>query len=207
MRALRLSSVGMASLALSVSLAASAVAQEEPAPLTSVTGTVAEVHGYDEGATEPASHELRGYEVMTQSALIREVVEWSDPRLPADLWLMLDYTLISTGEDEFDGAMNMAWQSLLEDEEGRWRGTGRSVQNGDEKYSLHALSGEGAYEGLSAVLRGTTPDDVEAGLLHAHAPWDMAYEGHIFEAGLTPFPDEPVVPTTGSYQLWPVPSE
>ena len=183
------------------------VAQEEPAPVTFVTGTVAEVHGYDEGATEPASHDLRGYEVMTQSALIREVVEWSDPRLPTDLWLAAGYTLISTGEDEFDGAMNTAWQSLVEDEEGRWHGTGRSVQGADEKYSLYVLTGEGAYEGLSALLRGTTPDDMEAGLLHAHGPWDMAYEGYIFEAELTPFPDEPALLTMGSYQLWPVPTE
>ena len=54
------------------------------------------------------------------------------------------------------------------------------------------LTGEGAYDGLSALLRGVAPDDEEAGLLHAHAPWDMAYEGYIFEAELTPFPNEPL---------------
>jgi hypothetical protein len=144
---------------------------------------------------------------MTQSALIREVVEWSDPRLPTDLWLTLGYTLVSTGEDEFDGAMNMAWRGLLEDDEGSWRVTGRSVQDPEEKYSLYVLTGEGAYEGLSALLRGTSPQDMEADLLHTHGPWDMAYEGYIFEAGLTPFPDEPVPLTTGAFELWPVPTE
>ena len=92
--------------------------------------------------------------------------------------------------------MNLASKILLEDEQGRWRGTGRSVMDADEKYSLYVLTGEGAYDGLSALLRGVAPDDEEAGLLHAHAPWDMAYEGYIFEAELTPLPSEPV-PTGG----------
>ena len=90
---------------------------------------------------------------------------------------------------------------------GRWHGTGRSVQGADEKYSLYAFTGEGAYEGLSALLRGTTPDDMEASLLHTHGPWDMAYEGYIFEAELTSLPNEPVPLTTASYRMWPVPTE
>jgi len=35
----------------------------------------------------------------------------------------------------------------------------------------------------------------------AHGPWPRAFEGYIFEAELTPFPDEPVPVTTGGYQL------
>ena len=103
MRALRPSLAVMSSLVLCGCLATTATAQEEPAPVTFVTGTVAEVYGYDvydEDASSLDSYDLRGYEVMTQSgAPIREVVEWSDPRLPTDLWLALGYTLISTGED------------------------------------------------------------------------------------------------------------
>jgi hypothetical protein len=203
----------MVTFALLGGLSATVVAQdEEPAPITFVTGTVVEQYGYDmdgEDESDLHSYDLRDYEVMTQSGgPLRQVVEWSDPRLPTDLWLALGYTLISRGEDGPDGAMNSAWLSLLEDEEGRWRGTGRSVQGGaDEKYSLHVLTGEGAYEGLSALLRGMPPDDMEAGLLHAHAPWDMAYEGYIFEAELTSFPDEPVALPTGAFQMWPVPTE
>ena len=132
---------------------------------------------------------------MTQSAPLGQVVEWSDPRLPTDLWLSLGFTRISQGEDQPESvrAMNLAWQSLLEDEQGRWRETGRSVLDADEKYSLYVLTGEGAYEGLSALLQGVDPDDEEAAYWHAHAPWDMAYEGYIFEAELTPMP-EPVEP-------------
>jgi hypothetical protein len=185
-------------------------AQEGPAPVTFVTGTVAEAYTYGEGsesASDLSSYDLRGYEVMTQSSPpMRQVVEWSDPRLPSDLWLLLGYTLIWQGEGSV-ATSNTAWQCLLEDEQGRWRGTGRSVKGADGKYSLYTLAGEGAYEGLSALLRGTAPEDMEAGLLHAHAPWDMAYEGYIFEAGLTPLPDEPVPVTTEGYQLWPVPTD
>jgi hypothetical protein len=212
MRTLRLSLTGTVMLALVGGLGGAVVAQDqEPTPVTFVTGTVAEAYTLDQGdtdlASDLASYDLRGYEVMTQTAPIRQVVEWSDPRLPTDLWLTLGYTLISTGEDDFDGAMNTAWQSLLEDEQGRWHGTGRSVKDPDEKYSLYELTGEGAYEGLSALLRGTTPDDMEAGLLHAHAPWDMAYEGYIFETELTPFPDVPVPLMAEAVQIWPVPTE
>ena len=212
MRTLRLSLTGAAMLALVGGLGGAVATQdEEPAPVTFVTGTVAEAYTLDADGTDVdsdlASYDLRGYEVMTQTAPIRQVVEWSDPRLPTDLWLTLGYTLISAGGDDFDGAMNVAWQSLLDDEVGRWRGTGHSVQSPDEKYSLYALTGEGAYQGLSALLRGTTPDDTEAGLLHAHAPWDMAYEGYIFEAELTPFPDAPVPLMAEAVQLWPVPTE
>ena len=211
MRTLRLSVAGTVILLLG-GLSVAVVAQdEEPTPITFVTGMVAEVYGYDvpdEGEGDLSSHEIRGYEVMTQGGgPMRHVVEWSDPRLPTDLWLALGYTLIRSDADERDGAMNAAWQSLLEDQEGRWRGTGRSVQGADQKYSLYVLTGEGAYDGLSALLRGTTPDDEEASLLHAHAPWDMAYEGYIYEAELTPLPDAPAPLTTGAFHMWPVPTE
>jgi hypothetical protein len=210
MRMLRIPLLAM--VALLSALEPVAAAQEEPSPITFVTGTVAEVCGYDDatGASDLASHDVGGYEVTTQSgAPIREVVEWSDPRLPTDLWLSLGYTLVSQGVDRSrsDGAMNAAWQTLLQDEQGSWRGTGRSVQSADAKYSLYALSGGGAYEGLSALLWGTAPDDVEAGLVHANAPWDMAYEGYIFEADLTSFRGVPTPLETGAFQLWPVPTE
>ena len=200
MRTLRLSVEGTIILALLGGQSFAVVAQdEEPTPIALVTGAVTEVYPYefteeDDGGL--SLDDIRGYEVVTQtSGPMRQVVEWSDPRLPTDLWLSLGYTRILQGEGQPEpvGAMNIAWQSLLEDEQGRWRGTGRSVLDADEKYSLYVLTGEGAYDGLSALLRGVAPDDEEAGLLHAHAPWDMAYEGYIFEAELTPMPD-PVEP-------------
>jgi hypothetical protein len=40
----------------------------------------------------------------------------------------------------------------------------------------------------------------------SYGPWPRAFEGFIFEAGLTPFPDEPVPVTTGGYQVYPFPT-
>ncbi len=200
MRAMRPPLAVMSSLLLAAGLPATTTAQEaEPAPVTFITGTVAEAytHDADSGGRDTFSYDSRGYEVAGGSLdLMRQVVEWSDPRLPADLWLTLDHTLIRTGADGLDGAINTATRSLLEDEEGRWRGTGRFVMDADERYSFYVLTGEGAYEGLSALLRGMTPAD-------AQGFWDLAYEGYIFEAELTPFPDEPVPVTTGAIQMYP----
>jgi hypothetical protein len=203
MRTFRLSLAGSVILTLIGGLAGIAAAQDEPAPVTFVTGTVAEVYGYGEGESDLATTDLRGYEVMTESALMRQVVEWSDPRLPTDLWLTLGYTLIWEGEDEDepDGAINHAWRCLLEDEQGRWYGTGRSVKGADEQHSLFTLTGEGAYAGLSALIYGVPPRNPFG------PPWEMNYEGYIFEAELTPFPDEPVPLSTGVYQVWPPPTE
>lgn len=201
MRTLRPLLAGTAMLALLGGLSVAAMAQdEEPAPVTSVTGTVAEAYTYDadSGGRDTFSYDTRGYGVTGGGLdLMRQVVEWSDPRLLTDLWLTLDHTLIRSAADEHDGAMNTASRSLLEDEAGRWRGTGRFVMDADERYSFHVLTGEGAYEGLHALLHGVTP-------AHAQGFWDLAYEGYIFEAELTPFPDEPVPVTTGAaLQMYP----
>lgn len=203
MRTVESTLVVMISLALSFGLATTAAAQAEPAPVTFVTGTVTEAHGYvaSEGE-EPDVYDIRGFEYMSHQpgGVIREVVEWSDPRLPTDLWLTIAYTLVRPDDDGDDGAINFAWRSLMEDEAGRWVGTGRNVVGGDETYSLHELTGEGAYEGLTALLHDVTPAD-------AHGPWPLAFEGYIFEAELTPFPDVPVPVTTGGEQLYPFPME
>ncbi|MEX1336000.1 MAG: hypothetical protein AB1Z66_11935, partial [Candidatus Limnocylindrales bacterium] len=163
--------------------AAIAAAPVEPAPVTFVTGTVAEVYGYNEGDLdgtealalgEPdlVSYDLRGHEVTTESGFVREVVEWSDPRLPADLWMTARYTLIWKGEDPntLDGAINLAWRLLLQDEVGSWRGTGRKLNDGNERHGLYTLTGEGAYAGLSAVLHEVIPAD-------AYGPWPRGFEG------------------------------
>mgnify|MGYP001814217038 FL=1 len=175
--------------------------QEEPAPVTFVSGTVAEVYGHTFSEANLPS-DVRGYEVTvgtSQPALMRQVVKWSDPRLPSDLWLTLDYTLIWKPSAALDGAVNTVSRSLLEDEQGHWRGTGRWVNGGGEPYSFYVLIGEGAYGGLYALLHGVTPADAEG-------PWDLAYEGYIFEAEMLPFPDEPVPDTTEGQPLYPFPT-
>lgn len=201
MRATSATTTVAISVALCLGLAAPVTAQDDPAPVTFVTGTVAAVYGHSFSEANVPS-DLRGYEVTvgtSQPALMRQVVEWSDPRFPSDLWLALDYTLIWKPSDVLDGAMNTVSRSLLEDEQGRWRGTGRWVNGAGERYSFYVLVGEGAYEGLYALLQGVTPADAEG-------PWDLAYEGYVFEAEMLPFPDEPVPDMGEPRQLYPFPS-
>lgn len=94
---------------------------------------------------------------------------------------------------------NTLSRSLLEDEAGRWQGTGRWVNGGGERYSFYVLIGEGAYAGLYALLHGVTPAGAEG-------PWDLAYEGYIFEAEMLPFPDGPVPDMTEGQPLYPFPT-
>ncbi len=97
--------VAIIALLLLVGSTGAVAAQEEPAPVTVVTGTVAEVYGHSFSEANVPS-DVRGYEVTvgtSQPALMRQVVEWSDPRLPGDLWLTLDYTLIWKPSDVLDG--------------------------------------------------------------------------------------------------------
>jgi len=202
MPAFRPSLAVISSLLLCLGLATTTTAQREPAPVTFVTGTVIEAYGYevDAGARDPFAHDTQGYEIEVGGlGLMRQVVEWSDPRLPPDLWLASDHTLIWRPSNVLDGAINTASRALLEDEQGRWVGTGRWVNDGDEQYSCYALAGEGAYEGIHVLLRGVPVAD-------RNGPWDLAYEGYVFESELTPFPDEPVPMTEGGYQVYPFPS-
>ncbi len=89
---------------------------------------------------------------------------------------------------------------LLEGADGSWRGTGRAVEDADDRFSQYALVGEGAYEGLYALIRGTPGMDT-------HGPWDHSYEGYIFEGELPLFPDSVEPITTGGMQTFPFPAE
>jgi len=211
MRTLRVSLAGTVILGLLASLSVAVVAQdEEPAPVTYVTGTVVEQYSHDEQVgeqvmelDEDGPRFVRGYEVFRPDMsgggdLLEQHVDWSDPRLPTKHWVLLDYAAIFTEEPA--GAMNVVTSHLLEDADGSWRGTGRAVEDADARFSQYVLTGEGAYEGLYALLQGTPGMD-------AHGPWDHSYEGYIFEGTLPPLRD-PVEPvTTEGMQTFPYPTE
>jgi len=204
--------VSIVAVALLAGSAVGVAAQsEEPAPVTFVTGTVVEQYDHIEVrdaalAAEPALGEprsVRGFEIIPGEGvpfLVEQVVEWSDPRLPAEHWLNLDYYLVTKLPESPEGAMAVVTSHLLEGSEGRWRGHGRAVEDDDDRYSLYELVGEGAYEGLFALLRGTPGKDT-------HGPWDHAYEGYIFEGELTAIPDGPVPVATEGMQSFPFPTE
>ena len=79
----------------------------------------------------------------------------------------------------------------MEDEVGSWNGSGRFVKAdaGEDQYGFYVLEGEGAYEGLYALLHGTAE-------VLAHGPYELTYEGHIFEAEPLSQPGTPVPVTS-----------
>jgi hypothetical protein len=70
---------------------------------------------------------VRGFEVLPWASdpmLIEQVVDWSDPRLPARHWINLEFTIISGTGDGPAGAMAVNTSNLLQDPDGDWSGPG-----------------------------------------------------------------------------------
>lgn len=141
---------------------------------------------------------VTGGEVSTGQAdgLYREKeMEWSDPRLPSRM--LYDFIIDDHLASHPDGpamAGQMTRSYRLDGPEGAWTGTGRvlgwgvlptSADEHEETWiEMVTLSGEGAYEGLSATLvRIIYEGDTRP------------YEGFIFEGGPPPIPD-PIAPPT-----------
>jgi hypothetical protein len=190
-----------------VLLAGSAVGvtaqSDEPAPVAFVTGTVMEQYHHFEGEErdewEPAH--VRGFDITSgRVGVIEQLIDWSDPRLPERQWMNLSYTLIAEPPDLTGGAMVVTTSHLLVGPDGSWHGTGRAVEDEDDRYSLYELIGEEAYEGLFAVLRTTPGEDT-------HGPWEHSYEGYIFEADPLPVPAPPEPATSEGMQVFPYPTE
>ena len=208
MRTLRLSLAGTVILALLGGLGGVVVAQEEEsAPFAPVTGTVVEQSGYTSGARASAEEVGPGTHAQweedgvlyEQGHLYEQRVSWSDPRLPAEHWVRMGLAGFGS-DDPATGVMTVQTSHLLEGADGSWRGNGRVIEDADGRSSHYVLTGEGAYEGLYALLQGTPGVD-------AHGPLDYSYEGYIFEGELLPFPD-PVEPATWEgFQMFPFPTE
>jgi hypothetical protein len=82
----------------------------------------------------------------------RQVIEWSDPRLPAIKTTVLNYT--EFGQEDAHVAV-FTGAHLLEDAEGSWIGTTTGVAYADGSIDgQDILVGRGAYEGLYAIIHG-----------------------------------------------------
>ena len=128
-----------------------------------------------------------------------QTVEWSDPRLPptlraeaawyvyGDVMTVVERHEAGLGEEEafadIDLVMVVEMNVLLDGPEGDWQGSGRGIE-ADDRYSYYMLEGDGAYEGMNVLLRGTPGHD-------ANGPWDELYEGWIIESELPPPPGSP----------------
>ena len=182
---MRTPSLALLAVALLIGATGSVAAQmnKEEVPAAFVTGTVT-----DDTATEDEGR-----------VTWEQTVEWSDPRLPPTLraeaiWYI--YGDVPAGlEDEepevIDDYLVMVTEMnvLLDGSEGSWRGTGRAIEQGvgtdpDRHYSYYVLEGDGAYDGMHALLRGAPGHD-------ANGPWDEEYEGWVVESELPPLPELP----------------
>ena len=126
-------------------------------------------------------------------------MEWSDPRLPPTLeaeatWYIYGDVPADLGDEELEAiedylVMVTEMSIVLDGTEGRWHGTGRAIEQGadtdpERHYSYYVLEGDGAYEGMHALLRGAPDHD-------ADGPWDEQYEGWIIESEVPPLPGPP----------------
>ena len=183
MRTLRLSLMGTVTLALLGGLSGAALAQDEVGTdlFTPVTGQRLTA-SIDDSADE--SWEAGG--VLYISGLVgRETYEWSDPRLPADAVQNLSMGRFTTGAD-YPGVA-LSGSLALEGLDGYWTGQWRGYYDeGSVGHISVVLTGQGAYEDLSAILGGTleSPECIEC----------LTFEGGIFNGELPPLPDLPPMP-------------
>jgi hypothetical protein len=107
---------------------------------------------------------------------------WSDPRLEGDvIWAREgSHVTIGTGKPAYRVDFGR-WALSIENDEGAWRSEPVPFARiydettiGEDPMTALVLHGEGAYDGLVAVLRGVAPTD---------------WEGYIIEGEVVPTPE------------------
>jgi hypothetical protein len=185
MRTLRLSLVGTVILALLGGLGGAVTAQDpEAATWTHVSGST--VEGEDEWTSDGTPERWEDSVLFVPTVSQTFTVEWSDPRLPETMHLTREPVMHNGDMTSYDDFMFLFADSLrLEDTVGAWTGSGRGLIGSDGTFTLYELTGEGGYEGLSALLE--LHDDGESPI------W--GFDGFIFESELPSVPaleDTPV---------------
>ena len=168
MRTLRLAFAGTVTSILLGAAPVAVVAQEPEETATWITGT-------------STIGEMREPETFIEGEFVRgmgftSTVEWSDPRLPAAMTTIAN--IDEHPREGFTTATTWAQAARLDGPNGAWVGVGRGAVFPDGEVELLFLTGEGAYEGLGAVLRAIPNDDGE-----------LSYEGYLYDTGLPPVPD------------------
>ncbi len=181
MRTLRVSLIGTVILMLLGGLSGALLAQNEEGPtVTPVTGTQTslKVVGLPESTEQDGIESLRGLQY-------ERVIEWSDPRLPSLLLSNINANWHAVGEDAVG---EFAQTHRLVGDDGDWVGTEYGFMDPGSSIGLHVYTGEGAYEGLSAMLAGTVVVDADG---NEATVWN----GYIFASELPPMPDPVEAPT------------
>ena len=152
-----------------IGLGAVAMARSDGVDETSKAVIVHRTAGAQMGDTQPTFEAAR---TIFTGEVWSQTWEASDPRLSGSA----TYHSTAYAYEDFELKATIV---RVETDEGAWAGTGREVFWPDSFGSVDMLelSGEGAYEGLSALL-------IEDGV---HEPHTL--RGAIVEGGLPPFPD------------------
>ena len=180
MRDLRLALVGTVTLALLCGLGGTVMAEagEDGPTLTPVTGTQTSFTV----VTPPVSETS---DFMTYRGVqFERTIEWSDPRLPSLLLSNVNTNWHAVGEDDVG---QFAQTHRLVGEDGDWVGTEYGFVGPESSLGLQVYTGEGAYEGLSAMLAGTDVVDADG---NKNTIWN----GYIFASELPPMPDPVELP-------------
>ena len=150
-------------------------------PATAFTGA------FIESAWDDSAGEYSTVDGLDQGRGLRlvETYEWSDPRLPAVVTSTMNFN--SYLKDPYGLLLVFSNAYRLDGPDGSWTGTATVLWDPDEDDSMWdegspvttVLTGDGAYEGLVAVLRCA----------------DTSCDGFVFEDELPPMPS-PVQPPT-----------
>ena len=182
MRILRVTLAGTVVLALLGGLGSVALAQEdaETAKVTPFTGTRLDAV-WDTTDAEWWEEDGIGHSRGMRGT---ETIEWSDPRLPSEMHVGMNFDEYGPGEFQ---ATAVSGTTLLEGPDGYWSGEFTVYCDDRGCHGMNTITGHEAYEGLLAVFRAY--DDIEG---PEEGEW--VYEGLIFEGEMPPRP-EPVEPS------------
>ena len=191
MRTLRLSLAGTIILALLGGLSGAVLGQDDeemPVGATHVTGTVTA----NRTVHSPTFVDHSDAAFGAYGGVYERDIEWSDPRLPPVMRASENWDFYGVGgSDEVSAALSLMLNLRLDGPTGAWTGAiyALAEETGDRypQTVLMVLSGEGAYEGLSAIFRGVFDEPPVQG---EEPYWD----GYIFEGPLTPMPEAPELP-------------
>jgi len=174
MRTLRLSLVGVVALVLLGGLGGAVVAQPESDAPGSDESTVLSFTMPDHGLTEAPAVLFHDGLGLRQRFSFQGAIDSGDPRLSGKLWAILDHDTYSDSQGSvFVGIVG------IDNDDGAWRGTSRgySTPNNEHIYDQLLLTGEDAYEGLSAILF----------LMDTGTGWDVV--GMVYPGELPPMPE------------------
>jgi len=190
MRTLRLTLVGTIILVLlsGLGLVVYAQSDEGNGPVTHFTGTRLS------SVPDTTDEEWWEEDGIGHARVFRvaETVEWSDPRLPSEKQNVANFDMYNIGEFR---EVPMTGTTLLEGPDGYWSGEFTTYCDAEGAcHGMSAVTGHGAYEGLFAIFRDSSPAlDPDASSV---AMVETVFEGLIFEGERPPMPD-PIEPSAG----------